>query len=282
MTDIQVGSWAELQEALFADSWNAALGRFRSRYVFRGLSDARYGLRTGLGRDGAEELALEAHMLRNFRKYAQRSAVPGDSVWNWIALAQHHGLPTRLLDWTYSPYVALHFATEELAHFDRDGIIWLVNYHETNRTLPARLRTLLEREGADVFTPELLASAASTLEEFDALADEPFVAFIEPPSFDERIVNQFALFSLLSGAPSGMERWLARHPGTVRRIILPASLKWEVRDKLDQAGITERVLYPGLDGLSRWLKRYYTPRRPATDATTADGAPERSRLQPLT
>lgn len=282
MTDIRAGSWAELQEALFADSWNAALGRFRSRYVFRGLSDARYGLRTGLGRDGAEELALEAHMLRNFRKYAQRSAVPGDSVWNWIALAQHHGLPTRLLDWTYSPYVALHFATEELAHFDRDGIIWLVNYHETNRTLPARLRTLLEREGADVFTPELLASAASTLEEFDALAEEPFVAFIEPPSFDERIVNQFALFSLLSGAPSGMETWLAQHPGTVRRIILPAALKWEVRDKLDQAGITERVLYPGLDGLSRWLKRYYTPRR-TPEAETSAQRPERGRhSHPLT
>ena len=96
--------------------------------------------------------------------------------------------------------------------------------------------------------------------EFDALANEPFVAFLEPPSLDERIINQFALFSLLSGPSTRFDTWLEAHPQAWRKIILPAELKWEVRDKLDQANITERVLYPGLDGLSRWLKRYYTPK----------------------
>ena len=98
------------------------------------------------------------------------------------------------------------------------------------------------------------------LAEFDALADEPFVAFLEPPSLDERIINQFALFSLLSGPSTRFDTWLESHPQAWRKIIVPAELKWEVRDKLDQANITERVLYPGLDGLSRWLKRYYTPK----------------------
>lgn len=48
----------------------------------------------------------------------------------------------------------------------------------------------------------------------------------------------------------------ARRP----RIVVPAALKWEIRDKLDQANITERVLFTGLDGLSRWFEPYYKPR----------------------
>jgi hypothetical protein len=58
-----------------------------------------------------------------------------------------------------------------------------------------------------------------------------------------------------------IDHWLERHPELARRLIIPARLKWEVRDKLDQANVTERVLFPGLDGLSAWLTRYYSPRR---------------------
>ncbi|MBC8145607.1 MAG: FRG domain-containing protein, partial [bacterium] len=202
---------------------------------------------------------LESHLLRAFRKYASRDAVPGDSVWNWLAVAQHHGLPTRLLDWTYSPFVAIHFATEDLEKFDRDGVIWCVDFTMTNELLPTKLRSILDRESASMFTAEMLASAASTLAEFDDLAKEDFLLFLEPPSLDDRIVNQFALFSLASSARLLLDEWLETHPEVYRRIIIPSSVKWEVRDKLDQANITERVLFPGLDGLSRWLKRYYTP-----------------------
>ena len=54
--------------------------------------------------------------------------------------------------------------------------------------------------------------------------------------------------------------WLDAHLDLWRRVVVPASLKWEVRDKLDQANINERVLFPGLDGLSRWLTRHYWPK----------------------
>src|SRR5581483_10617686 len=108
-------------------------------------------------------------------------------------------------------------------------------------------------------TTEMLNRVATSLEDFDALGGD-FVLFFEPPSLDERIVNQFALFSLPSSAKMSLEELLRRIEPAVRRIIIPADLKWEVRDKLDQANITERVLFPGLDGLSQWLKRYFTTR----------------------
>jgi FRG domain len=261
MTDVRVSSWSELNEALYEGSWRKQIERFRSPFAFRGVSDASHDLRTTLSRLGAQACELEGHILRNFRKYAPREAVPGDSIWNWLAVAQHHGLPTRLLDWTYSPYVALHFATEQLEHFDRDAVVWCINYIRANEFLPDALRTILDAEGSQAFTAEMLTRTAKSLRELDALSPQPFLVFFEPPSLDERIVNQFALFSLLSDPLMPLERWLDRHPEVVRRVLIPSSLKWEVRDKLDQANITERVLYPGLDGLGMWLRRYYNPRR---------------------
>jgi hypothetical protein len=259
MDEVRVSSWAELQDQLYADSWQPAIGRFRSPCAFRGVARASYGLRTSLMRLGGAYDRKEGHLLRNFRKYAHRDAVREDSPWNWLALAQHHGLPTRLLDWTFSPFVALHIATEDMDHFGHDGVVWSVDYVRSNRHLPATLRNVLEAEGSDVFTVEMLDRVARNLQDLEALAPRPFVVFLEPPSLDDRIVNQFALFSLMSRPTTRLDTWLQRHHGLCRRVVIPASLKWEVRDKLDQANITERVLYPGLDGLSRWLKRYYSP-----------------------
>src|ERR1700681_4638352 len=84
---------------------------------------------------------------------------------------------------------------------------------------------------------------------------------MEQPSIDDRIVNQFAVFSVLSNPSLSMDEWLSLHPNLLRKVVVPSSLKWEVRDRLDQANITERVLFPGLDGLSRRLKRYYSPKK---------------------
>ena len=277
--DIVVNSWCDLQEELFRGSWNPGIQRFRSPFVFRGLSDKDYRLETSLMRLEGPFSQLERHLLRNFRKYSQTVSGHLPSFWHLLTIAQHHGLPTRLLDWTYSPYIALHFATANHEKFDIDGVIWVVNFERTHERLPAPLKDCLGAEGAQAFTVELLSNlqprndgrtlqeessfhdVIRSLEEFDGLGRETdFLLFFEPPSMDNRIVNQFALFSVMPDAGMAVDDWLSKRKGLHKRVILPSSLKWEIRDKLDQCNITERVLFPGLDGLSSWLKRHYSPR----------------------
>jgi hypothetical protein len=257
---IEVKSWDQLQDELFGDSWNEDLRRFRSRFAFRGLSDSAYRLETTLMRLGGQYAELERHMLRNFKKYAHRNVVEHDSLWHWLSVAQHYGLPTRVLDWTYSPFIAMHFATANIEKFDRDGVIWAVNYVKAHELLPPKLRAWVEREGANVLTVELLSEVVNSLLELDALDSEKVVIFFEPPSIDDRIVNQYAFCSVMSDPCLVLDDWFLAHPDISKRIIIPASLKWEIRDKLDQSNVNERVLFPGLDGLSRWLKRHYSPR----------------------
>ncbi len=260
MNEITVSSWNELQTELFAESWNEKLGRFRSRYAFRGLSDSNYKLESRLARHGGDFRKLEKHLLRNFKKYAHRSVVEKDSIWNWLSVAQHYGLPTRLLDWTYSPFVAMHFATADIDAFNVDGVIWAVNYVKTHNILPEKLSRKLEEEGANVFTVEMLFESIKSLTELENLSSDPFILFFEPPSIDDRIVNQFAFFSMSSDSRVVLNSWLEDKMDFWRKIVIPAELKWEIRDKLDQANITERVLFPGLDGLTKWLTRHYSPK----------------------
>lgn len=278
MSDVVISSWSQLQEELFEGSWNEVLQRYRSPFVFRGLSDREYRLQTSLKRLQGTYWQLEKHLLRNFRKYAQLGAKEFSSFWHFLSIAQHHGLPSRLLDWTYSPYIALHFATANLDRFITDGVIWVVDYEKAHNHLPTSLKHLLREEGAQAFTVELLTSLqphppkdgmdespfkdfVKTLKEFDALgAEEEFLLFFEPPSINQRIVNQFALFSVMPNPRRNIDDWLDSNPDLFRRIIIPAQLKWECRDKLDQCNITERVLFPGLDGLGSWLKRQYSPK----------------------
>lgn len=256
-------SWEDLQKTLFHDSWNQEIGRFRSSYIYRGMNDISQTLNTSLQRLGGDYPKLERHLLRNFKKYAHRDAAPGNSIWNWLAVAQHHGLPTRLLDWTYSPYVALHFATNELEHYHQDAVIWALNYVALNQFLPAQLKKIIEKEASNTFTAEMLDQVCTSLDDLQHRNAAEFLLFLEPPSLDSRITNQFALFSLLSDAGTTLEAWLQKHPEFFFKVRIPSHLKWEIRDKLDQANITERVLMPGLDGLSEWLKRHYSASNPA-------------------
>jgi hypothetical protein len=254
-----IGSWRELDDAI----GDLRGDRVHSPWVFRGLARSSYSNVSSLARLGDDFRSLERHLIRNFRKYAHRER-PGPALWDWLSLAQHHGLPTRLLDWTFSPFVAAHFATATSP--DHEAIVWGVDCEAAHAELPADLRAALRAEGALVFTTELLAHHAPTLEALDALTeDEPFVLFFEPPSLDDRIINQSAVLSAISDPTHQMDDWMEDHPHAWHAWRITREAKSEIRERLDQGNVTERVLLPGLDGLAAWLRRYYAPGRGTRD-----------------
>jgi len=123
--------------------------------------------------------------------------------------------------------------------------------------LPAKFKEILREKFAYLFSVDML-DFISTLDDFDNFGkDMDFPLFFEPPSLDARIVNQNAILSVMPNPDQIPSVYLAHYPHLCKRIIIPKKLKWRLRDLLDQDNVTERILFPGLDGLSNWLKRYY-------------------------
>jgi len=257
--DIVISSWEDLCSRLYDGAWKDHMGRFRADYAFRGVSDKEYELKNRFLRNCGHNIKLEFHLLRNFRKYAKIGNESFSSDWRVMAIGQHYGLPTRLMDWTYSPFVAAHFATSGLEKYDKDGAIWMVDFVKAKNRLPDPLKSVLKNAGSNTFTLEMLENAIPSLPDFESLSSSGLALFFEPPSINDRIINQYALFSIMSDATAVMDEWLLANPDLYQRIIIPKELKWEVRDKLDTANINERMLFPGLDGLASWLQRHYFP-----------------------
>lgn len=257
--DIPIKSWEHLIEKVYENSYRTDINRYRTNFVFRGVSDQSYNLKTSLVRNCKDNCSLENSILRNFIKYARLGPESERNIWKVLAIAQHHGLPTRLLDWTYSPFVAMHFATYDTDEYDKDGVIWCVNIEKMHEVIPKKLKFVLKKENAYAFTTEMLFDKCPNLSDFDILSDNPYLLFFEPPSLDERIINQFGLHSVVSNSTITHDEILLTYPDLYKRLIIPKEKKLEIRDKLDQANINERVLFPGLDGLCTWLARHYRP-----------------------
>jgi hypothetical protein len=238
-------------------------GHFRSPYVFRGMSDSSWPLQTSLERLESPPDRVEGALLRSFRKYAPRGAFTEDSDWEVLSVAQHNGLPTRVLDWSVSPLVAAHFATAERDYRSKNGVIWCVDAIALrDLLLPRKVSAPLRSAPAAVYDVRLLSESFPRLTNFDSLKEEVCV-FFEPPSIDSRIAAQFGILSAMNGPGLSHDHYFRKKilllPKLVHRVVITAAAKSEIRDMLDQNNINERMLFPGMPGLCDWLKRYYGP-----------------------
>jgi hypothetical protein len=263
VTTVRIESLADLIAKVTPPSPDPATGRHRDSGVYRGAADASWPVLTSLDTLGGvrpphSKADLEEHILRNFIRYS-RPFFPVAQVNEWEVLiaAQHHGLPTRLLDWTYSPMVAAHFATLG-AEPGTDPAVWRLDWKAVHRhfRLPDRALLIQDLEGIfgqeRPFTPWTL---------FDPRTRERgFACMIEPPSLDARIATQAATFTLCSDNRRSFDSFLEENGlrSALTRFVIPAKEVSRLRDQLDLVSVDERRLFPDLDGLAAYLRRYYS------------------------
>ncbi|MDD2591242.1 MAG: FRG domain-containing protein [Erysipelotrichaceae bacterium] len=258
MREYVVRNWDQLQAIIFRDVWQDDIKRYRANFIYRGVGDISYELLPKLNRVCNHNLELEDSLLRNFKKYAYADIADYQSFWQILTLAQHHGLPTRLLDWSYSPLVAAHFATEEIENYDKDGLIWCVDYEAIMQQLPSTLKDNLNETNSKLFSLDMLEKVAQNFDDLKKYSDKPYVIFFEPSSIHNRIINQYALFSVLSDSSTHLSDILDVYKQFCFKIIIPKEIKLEIRDKLDYINISERMIYPGLDGICKWITRKFS------------------------
>lgn len=242
-------------------------------YVFRGQSQASWTLRSSFARmlvdrglDSLEVSTVEGMIRQEFQRHAGlhldvERLVRDGSVWDWTALMQHHYAPTRLLDWTYSPYVAAYFACR--SDLDEDGALWCVSAPHVNN----------HYDGSS-----LLYGNDEAIEEcfhWGLGVDDPSkqrVLFNIPHRHNHRTSQQQAVLSLCSNPLADQDGLISsafkvRHDEDRRplflKIAISASLKREFVVQLRAMNITAATLFPGLDGLGTAL-------RDLTGSTTDD------------
>lgn len=192
--------------------------------IYRGQENTNWELKPGINRESftrnllnADEktiLEAEKHIFKLFKARAMRymgNHASGEI--EKLAIAQHYGLPTRLLDWTTSPLVALFFAVES----ENDGV-----------------------DGC-VYVSKRLTEAPSTLKPFEV--DQNYLVI--PPHVDERIPAQHGVF-LLSENP-----FKPYQNENMTKIEIASIAKRELKHQLHRLGINASTIYPGLNGVAK-------------------------------
>lgn len=258
--DVPVRSLGELIDALTPAEPDPATGRRRDTGVYRGADASSHPLLTSLDRLGGTDpphtkAHLEAHLLRNFIRYS-RPHLPAQpsNEWEHLVVAQHHGAPTRLLDWSYSPLVAAFFATRDLAP-SGPRAVWRLDWQRVHAAFDLPPLALLIEDLLDLFEE----SGRFTPWRLFKKSTPPFACMIEPPSLDARIIAQAAVFTLCSDNSQPFDRFLQDQglADALTRFVIPSEAVAPLRDQLDLAGFDERRLFPGLDGVAASLRHYY-------------------------
>lgn len=241
------------------ETWSefiSMIQRWRSvrNWCFRGQGDARWPLRSSLSRhievSKVVKKAWAVQEMRIRRIFERKSHlympdIPRGDELEWLALMQHHGAPTRLLDFTWSPYVASFFALERATD---DAAVWALN-------LPLLWDIYEKRliDGVDVRDTD--PRNAENYKRYFLENQHAFVWQGDPHRMPQRVIAQSGTFLVSSHVGLSVEEILASYPDAnelLIKFVLPAAkVRGEAMASLYSMNITQATLFPGLDGLAR-------------------------------
>jgi hypothetical protein len=191
----------------------------------------------------------ERNIANKFAKFAPtRHAscpAPGDLA-RWLFLMQHYGLPTRLLDWTESPLLAVFFAVWEQQHFPQDGAIWALDPFALNGVTCGEAGLYTHGE----------PSAAKLIERAFAPGpptEECAVALVTD-EIDYRMMLQLSGLTI-HGSPRPLDQLPNVGSTLLQKCVIDGRAKVMLREELASLGIRERTVFPDLEHLARDLAR---------------------------
>jgi hypothetical protein len=211
---------------------------------FRGHGNVSHELQPSLGW-GKYDSRIENILYYEFHAHSASLTPSHYTSWDILFSMRHHGLPTRLLDWSQSFAVALHFAVRDLT--EPAGAVWILDPYALNEI------AVSER---GIWNPQY-DMKHGYFDYFVRDNPEPFPApavAIYPAKNNPRLMAQRGVFTLHRDLDQGLEKL---YPDCVKKVVLPHGLRSAAREFLRLTGITEFTLFPDLDGLSRWLKESY-------------------------